>query len=93
MSAPVAELVSAVEMPQTRHGGSLYQVAEGRRHEGQYLRHPRIIFTQNPVKTHNFAFIDCVLEMPVTENPTPYLKNITKLLLASNLAEVSVASS
>jgi len=41
MSAPQSYHCDPVEMLQTWHEESLYQMAEGRRHKGQCLRHPR----------------------------------------------------
>ena len=41
MSAPQLYQCDPVEMLQTWHEESLYQMAEGRRHKGQCLRHPR----------------------------------------------------
>jgi hypothetical protein len=52
----------------------------------------RIIFTQNPVRMHNFTFINCVFEMPITDTPSPYLKSASQLLLASNLRSVKIPS-
>jgi hypothetical protein len=53
----------------------------------------RIRFTQNPVKMSRVQFINCVFEMPVTNDPTPYLKDAARQLLASNLTSVSIPSS
>jgi len=51
----------------------------------------RIIFTQNPVKMRDVQFINCLFEMPVTNNPTPYLKDAARQLLASNLTSLVVS--
>ena len=47
----------------------------------------RIILTRNnPVRFSNVRFINCVFEMPETNNPTPSLKALVKELLASGLS-------
>ena len=38
----LVEMILTVEMLQTWHGDSLYHLAEGRRHQRQCLRHPRV---------------------------------------------------
>jgi hypothetical protein len=55
--------------------------------------HCRVIFTQNAVDLRGSVFNECVFEMPVSSAPTPYLKNVTKVLLASNLSNVSFPKS
>ena len=55
--------------------------------------HCRVIFTQNPVNLSGSVFNDCVFEMPVSSAPTPYLRNVTKVLLASDLSNVSFPKS
>jgi hypothetical protein len=50
----------------------------------------RIMFTQNAVKLRNVTFINCVFEMPVTNTPTPFLKDASRRLLASDLKAVSI---
>jgi hypothetical protein len=60
---------------------------------GSIFDHCRIKFTQNPVGLAGVKFIDCIFEMPVETTPTPYLKNAAKVLLASNLREVSFPQS
>jgi hypothetical protein len=55
--------------------------------------HCRIRFTNNPVGLAGTQFIDCVFEMPTDiTQPTPYLKNSAKALLASNLRQVMFPS-
>lgn len=52
--------------------------------------HCRIKFTSNPVGLEGTRFIDCVFEIPTDiTQPTPYLKNSAKILLASNLRQVT----
>jgi hypothetical protein len=52
--------------------------------------HCRIRFTNNPVGLAGTRFTDCVFEMPAgIVQPTPYLKNSAKTLLASNLHEIT----
>lgn len=60
---------------------------------GSRFHNCRIIFTQNPVQMHGVVFVNCVFEMPITSNPTPYLKDAARQLLASNLKSVSMLSS
>lgn len=50
----------------------------------------RIRFTEKPVGMSNVRFIDCVFEMPVVTTPNEYLKQASKMLLASNLRSVSI---
>ena len=52
--------------------------------------HCRIKFTENSVRLEGSQFIDCVFEMPVLDNPNPYLKNAAQILLASNLTSVKI---
>jgi hypothetical protein len=52
----------------------------------------RIVFTETPVKIINTTFADCVFEMPVRETPGPYLRDATRVLLASNLESVAITS-
>ena len=52
--------------------------------------HCRIKFTSNPVGLEGTRLIDCVFEIPTDiMQPTPYLKNSAKVLLASNLRQVT----
>jgi len=52
--------------------------------------HCRIKFTSNPVGLEGTRFIDCIFEIPTDiTQPTPYLKNSVKILLASNLRQVT----
>ena len=50
----------------------------------------RIMFTENPVHMKGVKFIDCVFEIPVTDAPSPYIKQVGTQLLASNLQSVSM---
>ncbi len=50
----------------------------------------RIIFTQNPVEMHHVVFRECTFEFPTTETPSPYLKKVCRILLASDLGSVSI---
>jgi hypothetical protein len=50
----------------------------------------RIIFTDNPLIMHNFTFVNCVFEMPISTQPSPYLKRTAQILLASNFHAVSI---
>lgn len=50
----------------------------------------RIIFTQNPVEMHHVVFRECAFEFPTTETPSPYLKKVCRILLASDLGSVSI---
>jgi hypothetical protein len=50
----------------------------------------RVMFTQNAVRLRNITFINCVFEMPVTSTPTPFLKDASRTLLASDLKAVSI---
>ena len=60
---------------------------------GSRFENCRIKFTQNPVKMRGVQFINCVFEMPVTDDPTPYLKDAARQLLASNFTSLSIPSS
>ncbi|HXJ96148.1 MAG TPA: hypothetical protein VMT20_25185 [Terriglobia bacterium] len=51
---------------------------------GSIFTNCRIRFTQNPVGLKGTQFINCVFEMPVTANPSPYLMESAKTLLASS---------
>ena len=57
--------------------------------ENTRFEHSRIIFTNDPVKLNGVIFVDCVFEVPVTDNPSPFLKKASRQLLASNLQSVS----
>jgi len=52
----------------------------------------RIVFTVNPVRMKNVRFINCLITIPVTDDPTPYLKEAAQALLASNLSSVTIRS-
>ncbi len=52
----------------------------------------RIVFTEHPVRMRNVMFVDCVFEMPKTDNPNPYLRRASQALLAANLKSVSIPS-
>jgi hypothetical protein len=47
----------------------------------------RITFTENPVKLSNVVFINCVFDLPVSDNPNPYLKDAARTMLASSSLE------
>jgi hypothetical protein len=49
----------------------------------------RIRFTQNPVSFQNVTFVNCLFEMPESDNPSPYLRAVSHILLASNLKDAS----
>jgi hypothetical protein len=51
----------------------------------------RIIFTQNPVRMTNAVFRNCAFEIPITDPPSPYIKKVSQILLASNLGSVLIA--
>lgn len=51
----------------------------------------RIIFTENPVKMVNVTFTNCVFELPVSNNPNPYIQNASRSLLASTLKSASIS--
>jgi len=55
MSAPQLYQWHLVEIIQTWHEESLYQMAEGRRHKGQCLRHP-----QRPTRLLRFRLSQCL---------------------------------
>jgi len=50
----------------------------------------RIVFTGNPVEMQGVVFKICVFEFPASGTPSSYLKKLCRILLASDLAEVSV---
>jgi hypothetical protein len=50
----------------------------------------RIIFTQNPVPLQKVTFNVCAFEFPPTQAPSPYLKKLCRILLASGLDHVSI---
>lgn len=52
----------------------------------------RIIFTQHAVKMQNVKFDVCAFEFPATDTPSPYLKKVTRKLLASDLDSVTIPS-
>jgi hypothetical protein len=52
----------------------------------------RIVFTTNPVRLENVTFMNCVFEMPVTDNPSPYLQKASQALLGSGLNSGSFSS-
>jgi hypothetical protein len=47
--------------------------------------HSRIIFTDHPVRMRNVLFTDCVFDMPLSATPNQYLKDASRMLLASDL--------
>jgi hypothetical protein len=55
--------------------------------------HCRIQFTEKPVNLSGVTFTNCLFEMPTSAGPSPYLQNVTKILLASNLSRVSFPKS
>jgi hypothetical protein len=52
------------------------------------LLRDRIIFTNNPLKIRNVRFVDCAFELPVLSDPNPYLRQVARQLLASNLGNI-----
>jgi hypothetical protein len=60
---------------------------------GSIFYHCRIRFTENPTGLSGVIFNDCVFEMPASSNPSPYLKDATRILLAGNLTKVSFPKS
>jgi hypothetical protein len=48
----------------------------------------RVIFTENSVNLKGVHFINCVFELPVTDSPSPFLKQASQTLLASDLLSV-----
>lgn len=50
----------------------------------------RIIFTQNPVNMKGTVFINCVFEMPIVSQPGPYLRDASRLLLASDFQNITI---
>lgn len=57
--------------------------------ENTRFENSRIIFTNNPVRFRNVTFVNCVFQMPITNNPSDYLKSASKILLASQLNSAS----
>jgi len=58
----------------------------------EHFDHSRIIFTENPSQLRNVTFTDCVFEMPVLDNPNPYLQRVGRTLLASDLHSAVITS-
>lgn len=52
----------------------------------------RVVFTNTPVKMYNVKFIDCVFEMPIDSNPSPYIKHASQQLIASDSQSVTISS-
>ncbi len=54
----------------------------------------RIIFTNDKVRMRGVRFINCVFEVPSTvqSNPSPYVQQATRQLLASNLTSIDYVS-
>lgn len=53
--------------------------------------HSRIKFTENLVRMRNVVFTDCVFEMPISANPSPYLREASRVLLASDLRSATMS--
>ena len=49
----------------------------------------RIIFTENPVRLTHVVFRNCVFELPTADLPSPYLRKVSQMLLASKFSSVS----
>jgi hypothetical protein len=58
---------------------------------GEFIR-CRIVFTARPVHMLNVQFKDCAFDFSPDAAPNPYLQEVIRALLASNLQSVSIAS-
>lgn len=52
----------------------------------------RIVFTAGPVEMQNVVFRNCAFEFPTTAPPGTYLKKVCRIILASGIESVSIAS-
>lgn len=50
----------------------------------------RLILKDAAIEFHDVVFINCVFEIPVTDQPGPQLKKFTQVLLASNLSTITI---
>jgi hypothetical protein len=51
----------------------------------------RIKFTEHAVRMKDVIFTDCVFEMPISASPNEYLRNATRVLLASDLKSATIS--
>jgi len=56
------------------------------------FRNSRIIFTEDMVQMKNVTFINCVFELPISDQPTPYIQRAARVLLAENLQDAVIRS-
>jgi hypothetical protein len=57
---------------------------------GITFKNCRIIFTTDPTVLENVTFINYMFEMPIVDNPIPYIRRASELLLASDFRAISI---
>jgi len=48
-----------------------------------YCENCTVILTQNPVRMRNVRFVNCAFELPVSETPSEFLRQVVRFLLAT----------
>ena len=87
----LSEILSRGLMRGIREEGITIECDDGDLGNGEFTG-CRIIFTPNPVQLTNATFRNCVFEIPITDNPNPYIKKVGRALLDSDLDSVSIPS-
>jgi len=87
----LSEILSRGLMRGIREKGITIKFDDGDLGNGEFTG-CRIIFTPNPVQLTNATFRNCVFEIPITDNPNPYIKKVGRALLDSDLDSVSIPS-
>lgn len=52
----------------------------------------RVIFTDTPVKMTNVTFVNSIFEFPISSAPPPYIRQASRLLLASDLKTTFISN-
>jgi hypothetical protein len=89
VSRALSDIVSVGLMRGIREVNKSILFDDGSLGNGEFT-HCRIIFTQNPVRLSNCHFRNCVFELPANDPPNDFIKKVCRILLASNLREVSI---